>query len=445
MSGLSEIWAELGIEPTSDIKKIKKAYARQVAKYHPEEQPERFQKVYHAYEAALRLAKAENQTEYDVHEGRPGDEPSVVSDNEESFQNGKKYSEWNEQQQWRAAEKINTMAEKYAREEERLQTRKILYDCFLTDIVLDKTDTFANARKMQSHEKWNDYLQDPLFLEAVHIEGFLSSLVNKIRKLQFQPKTIKMVKDALEREASYELENQKKLCRILEEKVQSSKKEQMTKLLKGAVGVIFACLLVLMVFRGVQNSKERLELEKLRAPKNMEAYVNEKYHISSDVSPSNSMGLYGKMSFTDDKDTEYFEVDTLGSEGVPERFHLAWDRASRDYEEIQDDLEYEIVKMYASTFELSQDNLHADENIIQIVNEPLEEFEPKFLNFLNALQKSKFVQDGYSVEIKVQPSFMYSEQVSVTVDKETEINIEDVSAKLKKCTENSIFNFNQQQ
>ena len=44
------IWSTLGIEPTKDKRKIKRAYAKMAARYHPEEQPEKFQEVYDAYE-----------------------------------------------------------------------------------------------------------------------------------------------------------------------------------------------------------------------------------------------------------------------------------------------------------------------------------------------------------------------------------------------------------
>ncbi|MCQ4085264.1 J domain-containing protein [Saccharibacillus sp. JS10] len=57
------IWATLGIEPTSEIKAIKRAYARRLKEHHPEEDPENFQLVRSAYEAALEEAKLLQQGE----------------------------------------------------------------------------------------------------------------------------------------------------------------------------------------------------------------------------------------------------------------------------------------------------------------------------------------------------------------------------------------------
>ena len=50
-----EIWEALGITPTTNKREVKKAYAEAVKHCHPEEEPEAFQKLYEAYQAALNL------------------------------------------------------------------------------------------------------------------------------------------------------------------------------------------------------------------------------------------------------------------------------------------------------------------------------------------------------------------------------------------------------
>ena len=47
----------LEIEPTKDIKEIKKAYARVIKKYHPEDNPEEYRNVRHAYEYLTMMYK----------------------------------------------------------------------------------------------------------------------------------------------------------------------------------------------------------------------------------------------------------------------------------------------------------------------------------------------------------------------------------------------------
>ena len=46
-------WKVLGIEPTSDKKEIKKAYARLLKQYHPEENPEEFKQIQAAFQQCL--------------------------------------------------------------------------------------------------------------------------------------------------------------------------------------------------------------------------------------------------------------------------------------------------------------------------------------------------------------------------------------------------------
>lgn len=50
-------WSILGIEPTKDISKIKKAYAQRLKIYHPEDDPAGFQKLREAYDAAVKYSK----------------------------------------------------------------------------------------------------------------------------------------------------------------------------------------------------------------------------------------------------------------------------------------------------------------------------------------------------------------------------------------------------
>lgn len=58
----------LGIEPTDEIKKIKRAYAAKTRECHPEEHPEEFSLLHDAYEEALLFAKSANEGRADVQE-----------------------------------------------------------------------------------------------------------------------------------------------------------------------------------------------------------------------------------------------------------------------------------------------------------------------------------------------------------------------------------------
>lgn len=63
---MSDIWDMLGIEPTTDRRTIKRAYAEAVKSCHPEEHPEEFKRLYEAYQAALDSLSAGSRVQRDT-------------------------------------------------------------------------------------------------------------------------------------------------------------------------------------------------------------------------------------------------------------------------------------------------------------------------------------------------------------------------------------------
>ena len=59
------MWNILGIEPTKDIREIKRAYARLAKQYNPEEHPEEFKRIFDAYKSASALARSVNERRSD--------------------------------------------------------------------------------------------------------------------------------------------------------------------------------------------------------------------------------------------------------------------------------------------------------------------------------------------------------------------------------------------
>lgn len=57
------IWEVLGIEPTTDVVAIKRAFAQKAKQYHPEEYPEEYKKLRNAYKKAIAQAKQQSQTQ----------------------------------------------------------------------------------------------------------------------------------------------------------------------------------------------------------------------------------------------------------------------------------------------------------------------------------------------------------------------------------------------
>lgn len=67
------IWEWLGIPPTTDIAKIKSAYARQAKLYHPEEHPEEFKALQKAYKEAVQRVRSQNARTSNIPREQPTD------------------------------------------------------------------------------------------------------------------------------------------------------------------------------------------------------------------------------------------------------------------------------------------------------------------------------------------------------------------------------------
>ena len=86
------IWETLGIEPTTDVKLIRRRYAELVRLYHPEDQPEIYQEIVEAYQKALTYARSRK--------ARPENSLRKASDSQEATEleeeaNGKPNSSLN--------------------------------------------------------------------------------------------------------------------------------------------------------------------------------------------------------------------------------------------------------------------------------------------------------------------------------------------------------------
>lgn len=67
---MKSIWEILELDATTDRKKIKQAYAKKAALFHPEEHPEAFMELHHAYQQALAYAKQQNNTDEEQSESQ---------------------------------------------------------------------------------------------------------------------------------------------------------------------------------------------------------------------------------------------------------------------------------------------------------------------------------------------------------------------------------------
>ena len=85
---IESIWDILGIDPTTDKKKIKKAYAEKIKVYHPEDYPEEFKIVQEAYQWAMKYASKsvldDEDLEIGINTNKSTDEVIEVNKKEEN-------------------------------------------------------------------------------------------------------------------------------------------------------------------------------------------------------------------------------------------------------------------------------------------------------------------------------------------------------------------------
>ena len=85
---IESIWDILGIDPTTDKKKIKKAYAEKTKIYHPEDYPEEFKIVQEAYQWAMKYASKsvldDEDLEIGINTNKSTDEVIEVNKKEEN-------------------------------------------------------------------------------------------------------------------------------------------------------------------------------------------------------------------------------------------------------------------------------------------------------------------------------------------------------------------------
>lgn len=163
MISLKEAFERLGIEPTTDRKTIKKAYAAKVKQYHPEDCPEEWKQIKEAYETALLGCGAE-RTPVFFGEEEAGLLPEEKKD-------GSKQSE-EEKELGGMFDRLDELAV-----EERKQKA-----AYLRELVNRALDSLIELRKEKnvSVQAWNDFfsqLEEEVFADTVFLDQWGRTLM----------------------------------------------------------------------------------------------------------------------------------------------------------------------------------------------------------------------------------------------------------------------------
>ena len=151
------IWETLGIEPTTDVKLIRRRYAELVRLYHPEDQPEIYQEIVEAYQKALTYARSRNtRLENSLRKASDSQEASEL----EEEANGKPNSSLN----------FENLTEETKTENEESETSSLDFSDYQQ--LTDKTSNSFNFETFKAEEdKQNSTLDFSDYDEEVQLNG----------------------------------------------------------------------------------------------------------------------------------------------------------------------------------------------------------------------------------------------------------------------------------
>ncbi len=167
----------LNIEPTNDIKTIKKAYAKRSREFHPEERPEEFQVLHDAYEEAILRAKwsdipfkgkASHNMEDTVpmfaegEEASDGNKEGMLDGNSEETQDVEKAS--GEEQMWDASfQQIASAGHQNQGMTERVR-----------NVIGQMHELYMNETERGKLYHWRDFFDDPQLAEVFGSRTFFT-------------------------------------------------------------------------------------------------------------------------------------------------------------------------------------------------------------------------------------------------------------------------------
>lgn len=149
-----DIWSILQIAPTDSKREIRRAYAAQAQKCHPEEQPEEFAKLQEAYQRALRYSE---RSDFDSWEEQ-------VSSNLEESEN---YQEEDVFEEDASNGLLAALESGYETEQKRRQSEGAL-KALIT--------LFEEPKAAKSNKAWADFFLSDSFLQEYFEEGFAEAL-----------------------------------------------------------------------------------------------------------------------------------------------------------------------------------------------------------------------------------------------------------------------------
>lgn len=196
------IWKTLGIEPTRDVTAIRKAYAQAARRYHPEEQPEEFQRLHTAYEKALEYARTAPRPSGSGIGGQykppskvynslgnksvPKKTSSVFTGGSGSSSRGSRVDSGPRRRPRAQVEIVPLGGRKPAGPEPdwlREETAEGQAELFRRNPAIDAFRViWQDGKKAREKTAWREYFTSPVFLGVQREQGFTAALLELVEK-----------------------------------------------------------------------------------------------------------------------------------------------------------------------------------------------------------------------------------------------------------------------
>lgn len=298
----NRIFDILGIEPTSDRRVIKKAYAQKVKECHPEENPEEWKQLHNAYEAALKYAKSGGDS-YHVPVDIPVERAVNRSVQQDVFckeQEEKKNKEQVEKKQSGKEKREREQREREQREQEQRKEQELnnLFEEIdsqnaekklqLKEEYSKEIDKLKKCSKKQAFWRWKAFFSHPDFLCYSQESEFWKMLAETLGRLSLSGGIINYILKKLDGIEEYvnihaSLETAGKFRQV--KNVCKAKKNYITRLKEERKSarknfIRIAIIIILVVGPWVINWQIK-QTNKINVEEELAQYLDEKYGVGS--------------------------------------------------------------------------------------------------------------------------------------------------------------------
>lgn len=311
MGDLEMIFARLGMEPTTNKREIKRAYAKKTKQCHPEEWPEEWKQLHEAYQAALIYAdsgqeKAGNSGEWKERwDQMPEEKPrrqnshnmqkTEESDHSlfEEPEEEKSYMRSEESGEEKDCSKSEgTEEEEYQDLFEKMKDQAEVRKLRERDWVLKRLGEFMRQCDSQSMEAWKVFFESSEWKNCCEEEIVLNYLIHTLGEISFSRdiviflmKNLEELKQRLNHSARFyeaglveKSQEQIRLKNKYDKDFQGIFKEEKKKKRKSlwvAAALVFLCAVAAGVWIKVRSHES--SISEYEAKKEIAVYLNQKY------------------------------------------------------------------------------------------------------------------------------------------------------------------------